>query len=367
MEDNITVRFKTLNHKEYELTVNKKDIIESKLETIFDITKDPTKDVNFEQANIKLIYSGRILDKTKTFEDEKITDGSCIITFISKKATAPISDEDLEDPEDESTEAPATSSLPPGHTSFQFSMGTFPISGSGGQMNDIFGNLLRSLQGLAPAPPAPRRTSRTSVAAPRTTRPPASASPAMASASSIPAPVRHISMASSQETSAFWNREAEASERTALYTVEQVHAILPMIVDSVLTSQFLSNLILNRNATIGSLSGEYYRSIVRQGMEQSNKAIVGYKTNQRSDIVIDSRSHIPTTATALAPDPVPKLEDVKEDEEEFAHVEWTEQDQNNIKELQTLFPAMSEEIIKTNYIKFNKNSDATATYFLSSF
>src|SRR3989338_1838526 len=211
MDTQITVKFKTMKQNTYELSVDKNDIIESKLQTIVDLSmKDhDITDSDLNNLTVKIIYSGKVLQLKNTFEQEKICNGSCVIIYVKKKeipvstpAPAPVS-------------APAPASTPvrasaPIYVSQNYtSIPLYSLNGLLGTstestnnstnliMNEISSMLNQMLQPLTAPVPTTATTATTTTTT--TTSEPILSSPS------------HTSTLISNEAINFWKQEADAS------------------------------------------------------------------------------------------------------------------------------------------------------------
>ena len=243
----LSLKFKSLDNTVHECIVDKTDIINTKLDEIKSL-------FGYNDDDVNLIYSGKILDLTKSFDFYKINDRNVII--IMKKTRQPVPKQSV--PILPVNNIPLVSpsqsrSVPAPRPMF------IPQLGQSSSLTQLMQALVQ---------PAAQHTQ-------------------MLQALFQPA-AQHTQGSSIIQ---FWNTPCPQSERTQSYTLEQIHASIPMFIQYLIRDpSYMLTLLTQPEVASSEIANQRYRNILRQFLEQYNTIIEAYRTNGRANIIITNET-----------------------------------------------------------------------------
>lgn len=86
----------------------------------------------------------------------------------------------------------------------------------------------------------------------------------------------------------FWRQIAPSEETTPMYSVEQIHIVVPTIFSFLMQNpQMMMLIITSPSAITSSLMNQAFRTLLRQLLEQSNSLINSVRTGTNANIVIN--------------------------------------------------------------------------------
>ena len=278
MSQEITVTLKTLDGKRCDVTVNPQDTIESKVESFKNL-------IGYTEFNVKMIHSGRILDRQKTFADSNLKTGEVIVVMKLRDQPQP----QPQPVQTTSTQpvqtvqpTPAPMSVPVVPAQVQSAQSTvrapipgriiFPITDPG-----------RIIFPITDRPQIRRASAVGGVA----TNPNAQSPhpPQSQSHQSQPQPPRTILMTTQQ----YWAQPAPLEECSPRFSVEQVHAMIPLLMSYITENPQLCTLLLRSQEAFRSVvTGPGFRGIVRQMLEQSPLIVNALRTGVQASMTINS-------------------------------------------------------------------------------
>ncbi len=282
MSQEINITLKTLDNKRFDVTVNTQDTIESKI----DFFKNT---VGYTESNIKMIYAGRVLERSKLFSEYGLKNSDVIIIMKSR-------DPSQTSQQPVPTVTPATPVVPlSAPTVVEVPPPVVPITQS--RPARI------STRVPTPPPPSALRTGSTRgpilrrVAFPIAERTPirrasgVSGLPHPSQPQQPPQPPRIIT------TQQYWAQPAPLEEISPRFSVEQVHAMIPLMMSYITENPQLCTLLLRSQESFRSvITGPGFRGIVRQMLEQSPLIVNALRTGMQATMTINTTSNAGVSA-----------------------------------------------------------------------
>lgn len=268
MAQEITVTLKTLDHKRFDVTLNPEDTIESKVEMFKSLT-------GYTEFNIKMIHSGRILDRLKTFSESGLKTGETIV--VMKLRVQPVQPVQPEPPVVPLVVVPPVVVPTPvvANVAHSTSASTQPArSRSSGSIPTP--PPVQHAQGRVIFPVVERSPTR------RASNNPNDQSP------HPPLPQRPMIITTQQ----YWDQVAPLEEISPRFSVEQVHAIVPLLMSYITENPQLCTFLLRSQESFRAvITGPGFRGIVRQMLEQSPLIVGALRTGTPANMTINSTSN----------------------------------------------------------------------------
>ena len=170
---------------------------------------------------------------------------------------------------------------------------------------------------------------------------------------------------------------APLNDSASLYSIEQIHAIMPIFIQMVLENPtFALNVLTNPNGIGALIAGQSFRPIIRQLMAQSTQVVNAIRSGNASVSIgfnLSTTSALPslntplyqtnTNASIVINVPNDEDDDVDNvDDTNLGNV-ITEEDNDIIQNLMSLFN-VSNEIATATYLQSGKNADFAATLLM---